>query len=225
MVDPKLVMLDEPMAGVNPALVQSLLEHVQRLRDEGRTVVFVEHDMDVVMSISDRVVCMAEGSRHRRRHARSRSSSNQAVIDAYLGQHATRARHDRGPRALPARGARPRRRATSPGVDILNGCSLEVHEGEIVGIIGPNGAGKSTLVKAVFGLVPCAAVGAPARRRHHGRARPTCSSAAGVGYVPQLHNVFPALTIDDNLRMGCFLRPHDFHERRDEIIGLLPRLG
>ena len=66
MADPQLVMLDEPMAGVNPALVQSLLEHVTRLRDEGRTVVFVEHDMDVVMSISDWVVCMAEGTGHRR---------------------------------------------------------------------------------------------------------------------------------------------------------------
>ena len=61
MVDPKLVMLDEPMAGVNPVLVQSLLDHIRELRDEGRTVVFVEHDMDVVMNISDRVVCMAEG--------------------------------------------------------------------------------------------------------------------------------------------------------------------
>ena len=61
MAEPKLVMLDEPMAGVNPALVQSLLDHIRELRDEGRTVVFVEHDMDVVMAISDWVVCMAEG--------------------------------------------------------------------------------------------------------------------------------------------------------------------
>ncbi|MDP9331975.1 MAG: ABC transporter ATP-binding protein [Actinomycetota bacterium] len=90
MVEPKLVMLDEPMAGVNPALVQSLLHHVQRLRDEGRTVMFVEHDMDVVMSISDRVICMAEG-RVIADGTPAEVVGNQAVIDAYLGQRHARA--------------------------------------------------------------------------------------------------------------------------------------
>ena len=61
MTDPKVVMLDEPMAGVNPALTQSLLGHVKSLRDDGISVVFVEHDMDVVRDISDWVVVMAEG--------------------------------------------------------------------------------------------------------------------------------------------------------------------
>ena len=62
MTEPQLVMLDEPMAGVNPALTQSLLGHVKALRDEGMSVIFVEHDMDVVRDISDWVVVMAEGS-------------------------------------------------------------------------------------------------------------------------------------------------------------------
>src|SRR3954466_16011195 len=61
MSDPRGVMLDEPMAGVNPALVQSLLDHVRKVRDSGRTILFVEHDMDVVMSISDWVICLSEG--------------------------------------------------------------------------------------------------------------------------------------------------------------------
>ena len=61
MADPELVMLDEPMAGVNPALKQSLLGHVKSLRDEGRTVLFVEHDMDMVRDISDWVIVMAQG--------------------------------------------------------------------------------------------------------------------------------------------------------------------
>ena len=61
MVDPELIMLDEPMAGVNPALKQSLLGHVKSLRDDGRTVLFVEHDMDMVRDISDWVVVMAQG--------------------------------------------------------------------------------------------------------------------------------------------------------------------
>ena len=61
MAEPEMVMLDEPMAGVNPALTQSLLGHITDLRDEGMTVLFVEHDMDVVQEISDWVVVMAEG--------------------------------------------------------------------------------------------------------------------------------------------------------------------
>ncbi|MBK1785896.1 ABC transporter ATP-binding protein [Prauserella cavernicola] len=85
MVRPTMVMLDEPMAGVNPALTQSLLSHITDLRDEGMTVCFVEHDMDVVMGISDWVVCMAEGEvvAEGPPHA---VAKNPAVIDAYLGK-------------------------------------------------------------------------------------------------------------------------------------------
>jgi branched-chain amino acid transport system ATP-binding protein len=86
MADPKLVMLDEPMAGVNPALVESLLEHVKKVRDSGRTVVFVEHDMDVVMSISDWVVCLAEGCVIAE-GTPEQIARDERVIDAYLGRH------------------------------------------------------------------------------------------------------------------------------------------
>ena len=86
MTNPTLVMLDEPMAGVNPALKQSLNEHVRGLRDEGMTVLFVEHDMDMVHDISDWVVVMAEG-RVIAEGTPDDISANQAVIDAYLGVH------------------------------------------------------------------------------------------------------------------------------------------
>ena len=86
MTDPVLVMLDEPMAGVNPALKQSLNEHVRGLRDEGMTVLFVEHDMDMVHDISDWVVVMAEG-RVIAEGTPDDIASNPAVIDAYLGAH------------------------------------------------------------------------------------------------------------------------------------------
>jgi neutral amino acid transport system ATP-binding protein len=98
MVEPSLVMLDEPMAGVNPALTQSLLGHVKDLRDrEGRTVVFVEHDMDVVFDISDWVVCLAEG-RVIAEGPPEAIGSDEAVIDAYLGASHGR---DRPPRRRP----------------------------------------------------------------------------------------------------------------------------
>ena len=86
MVEPEMVMLDEPMAGVNPALKQSLLEHVKGLKDEGRTVLFVEHDMDMVHEIADWVVVMAEGQIIAEGPP-SFIGANQDVIDAYLGAH------------------------------------------------------------------------------------------------------------------------------------------
>jgi neutral amino acid transport system ATP-binding protein len=86
MTDPRLVMLDEPMAGVNPALKQSLLDHIKQLANEGRTVLFVEHDMDMVHEISDWVLVMAEGQLIAEGTA-AQISGNQAVIDAYLGAH------------------------------------------------------------------------------------------------------------------------------------------
>lgn len=85
MVGPAMLLLDEPMAGVNPALKQSLLHHITELRDLGTTVLFVEHDMDVVSEISDWIVCMAEGAVIAEGPARA-IIANEAVIDAYLGR-------------------------------------------------------------------------------------------------------------------------------------------
>ena len=86
MVRPTLLMLDEPMAGVNPALAQSLLEHIVELKHEGMSVCFVEHDMDMVMGTSDWVVCLAEGQVIAEGPPQT-VRTDPAVIDAYLGQH------------------------------------------------------------------------------------------------------------------------------------------
>jgi neutral amino acid transport system ATP-binding protein len=86
MVGPEMVMLDEPMAGVNPALTQSLLGHVKDLREDGMTVLFVEHDMDMVRDISDWVIVMAQGKVIAEGPPDS-VMGDQRVIDAYLGSH------------------------------------------------------------------------------------------------------------------------------------------
>jgi branched-chain amino acid transport system ATP-binding protein len=109
-----------------------------------------------------------------------------------------------------------------PGVDILTGCTLELREGEIVGVIGPNGAGKSTLVKAIFGLVPVRS----GQVRFDGdditSAKPHELVARGVGYVPQVAGVFPSLTITENLEMGLYLRPKLWKQRFAAIGEMFP---
>src|SRR5512132_3915795 len=97
-----------------------------------------------------------------------------------------------------------------PGIDVLNGCTVEVHEREIIGVIGPNGAGKSTLVKAIFGLLRVR-TGTVRLRGDDVTALPAHALVRrGVGYVPQLRNVFAALTVEDNLQMGCYLQPDKY---------------
>ncbi|MEU2542810.1 ABC transporter ATP-binding protein [Streptomyces iakyrus] len=112
-----------------------------------------------------------------------------------------------------------------PGVDVLRGCSVEVRPGEVVGVIGPNGAGKSTLVKTVFGLLRVRG----GTVRLHGEdvtGRPAHEMVRrGVGYVPQLQNVFPTLTVEENLRMGVYLRPKDQARRVAAVEELFPLLA
>ncbi|MCX4697168.1 ABC transporter ATP-binding protein [Streptomyces sp. NBC_01373] len=112
-----------------------------------------------------------------------------------------------------------------PGVDVLRGCSIEVRPGEVVGVIGPNGAGKSTLVKAGFGLLRVRG-GTVRLRGEEVTNRPAHELVRrGVGYVPQLQNVFPALTVEENLRMGVYLRPKDYARRATAVEELFPLLA
>lgn len=112
-----------------------------------------------------------------------------------------------------------------PGVDILTGCELELVQGELVGIIGPNGAGKSTLLKAMFGLVPISSGSVVLRGQDITEAKAHLLVTLGVGYVPQNNNVFPSLTVQENLEMGAYQRPSGFAERFEEVCDLFPLLG
>jgi branched-chain amino acid transport system ATP-binding protein len=112
-----------------------------------------------------------------------------------------------------------------PGVNILNGCDFYAKQGELVGIIGPNGAGKSTLLKAMFGLVRIHTGAVTLGGQDITNLRPDKLVTMGVGFVPQTNNVFPSLTIEENLQMGCFQRPKAFKERFDFVAGLFPALA
>ena len=256
MSDPKMIMLDEPMAGVNPALTQSLLGHIQSLRDDGMTVLFVEHDMHVVRHISDWVVVMAEGKivaegagrvgdvqpgRHRRlpgrpprhRPGRRRPAHRRQPREAGRGsRRGGRRARDRGGAAMTTHTqqqtavveAKDLVAGYLPGVNILNGCSLVAYPGEMIGIIGPNGAGKSTLLKAMFGLVKIRSGSVHLGTQDITNLRANTLVEMGVGFVPQNNNVFPSLTIEENLQMGLFLRPKKIRERLDAMWDLFPVL-
>ena len=112
-----------------------------------------------------------------------------------------------------------------PGVNILNGCDLYVKDGELVGIIGPNGAGKSTLLKAMFGLVTIRSGTVVLRGEDITGLKAHALVRKGVGFVPQTENVFPSLTIEENLEMGLYQAPKKFAERFDFVASLFPALA
>ncbi|KAA1417870.1 ABC transporter ATP-binding protein [Nocardioides humilatus] len=112
-----------------------------------------------------------------------------------------------------------------PGVNILNGADLYCLRGELVGIIGPNGAGKSTLLKAMFGLVKVHEGSVTLDGVDVTNQRADQLVSQGIGFVPQSNNVFPSLTIEENLEMGCYQDPKRFTERFDFVTDLFPTLG
>ncbi len=112
-----------------------------------------------------------------------------------------------------------------PGVNILTGCDLYAHEGELVGIIGPNGAGKSTLLKALFGLVRVNSGTVTLRDEEITNERADQLVRKGIGFVPQTNNVFPSLTIEENLEMGAYQAPKNFAKRFEFVTDLFPTLG
>jgi branched-chain amino acid transport system ATP-binding protein len=112
-----------------------------------------------------------------------------------------------------------------PEVNILSGTDLYVQEGELVGIIGPNGAGKSTLLKAIFGLVKIRSGKVTLGGTDITNWKPHSLVGRGVGYVPQVNNVFPSLTVEENLEMGAYQNPKKFRERYAFVTDLFPALA
>ena len=112
-----------------------------------------------------------------------------------------------------------------PGVDILTGVDLTLSDGELVGIIGPNGAGKSTLLKSLFGLVPIRSGTVTLRDTNITGLSAHELVGLGVGYVPQRENVFPSLSIEENLKMGLYLAPERWTERMAFVAELFPLLA
>ena len=105
-------------------------------------------------------------------------------------------------------------------VDILHDVGIKVKSGEIVSIIGPNGAGKSTLLKTIFGILKPRQGSVTLKGEDITGLKPDRVVKKGISYVPQVDNVFPSMTIQENLEMGAFIRDDDYSQRLDEVYNL-----
>jgi branched-chain amino acid transport system ATP-binding protein len=110
------------------------------------------------------------------------------------------------------------------GADILNGCTLSVNKGEIAVIVGPNGAGKSTAMKALLGMLNLREGSVTLGGKDITHMSPQDRVGEGIAFVPQTHNVFGGMTVEENLEMGAFLRTDDFTETMEQIYELFPIL-
>lgn len=111
------------------------------------------------------------------------------------------------------------------GADILHGCTIGVMRGEIVVIVGPNGAGKSTAMKALLGMVPLRLGRVTLDGQDIGTLPPPDRVARGIGFVPQTHNVFPSMSVEENLEIGAYLRRDDLRPTLEQVYALFPVLA
>jgi branched-chain amino acid transport system ATP-binding protein len=205
--DPKVMLLDEPGAGLNNTEKKHLVDVVRRLREDGKTIVLVEHDMQVIKQLADRIVVLDHGAVIGVGTPQE-VQRNEAVVNAYLGSAGA---IDRLPlkagetsfrQLLDLKGINIRYN----GVQAVNDVSLNVDKGEIVTIVGANGAGKSSILKAIAGVVtPAEGDIALDGASLAGRSADE-RVALGMSLTPEGRELFPSLSVHDNLILGRYAR-------------------
>ena len=213
MAEPKLIMLDEPAAGINPTLAKKLGEHILALKARGITFLIIEHNMGLVAALCDHVVVLVQGKRFTEgRFADLRADASRAgslygasgvmmlsVTNVVAGYGA----HD----------------------EVLKGVGMTVAERELVVLIGPNGAGKSTLLKSIAGFLKPREGAITFEGKPIGGLRPREITRQGIAFVPQEANVFPSLTIEANLEMGGYVDRRATKERMQAAYARFPILA
>jgi branched-chain amino acid transport system ATP-binding protein len=219
---PSVLLLDEPAAGLSGPDKTRLARLLRRIADAGIAVVLVEHDMSVVMGISDRVIVLDAGVRIAA-GSPAEVQRDPAVRKAYLGEAQQRKAAPARPRGVPL--LEIGRLAAGYGAEpVLKEIDLRVDDGEMVAVLGANGAGKSTLMRAIAGLHrPVEGEialdgGDLAREPAHRVVR------RGAVLVPEGRQVFPELSVLDNLALGAFSRKTWERAEIDTMLGRFPRL-
>ena len=222
---PSVLMLDEPAAGLNHVDKLALAKLLRRIADAGLAVVLIEHDMSLIMEISDQIVVLDAGKCLA--HGRPEAVRNDPqVIDAYLGG-AQLGTHPRAPGWQPTRDAIlsvKQLRAGYGAATVLKGVDLELHSGELVAVLGANGAGKSTLMRALSGLLR--PVGGSVLFVGKDVHEFTAHRIAGVGLVlvPEGRQVFPELSVIDNVRLGAYARTDFGPSEVDAMLARFPSI-
>jgi ABC-type branched-subunit amino acid transport system ATPase component len=222
--DPEALLLDEPAAGLSREDKTRLSALLRRIADAGVTVLLVEHDMTLVMGLSDQVVVLDAGERLAV-GTPSQVQADPAVQAAYLGEQMASS----APRATDAPD-RPELLGVGSLVagygaePVLHGIHLQVKQGEFVALLGANGAGKSTLMKALAGLHRPVQGGIHLDGLDLARLGAEQIVGQGVVLVPEGRQVFPELSVLDNIRLGAFLQPEDRDERVEQQLQRFPRL-
>ena len=227
---PEVVLLDEPAAGLSAEDTDRLGAVLRRIAGLGLGVLIIEHDMQLVMGISD-VIYVLDAGRMIANGTPAEVRQNPAVRRAYLGDAlgegefevlAGRARGEgRRPEALIVQGLS----AGYGAAPVLEGVSLEVREGELVALLGANGAGKSTLMRTLVGLHRPTEGSVLFAGREIAHADAHSIARSGLTLVPEGRQVFPELSVEDNLRLGAYGKVPMSHAREDELFGLFPKLA
>jgi len=212
MLDPQILLLDEPAAGMNPTEVEEITAQIKQLRDEGFTIILVEHQMPVVMGVSDRILVMNKGE-VLTEGTPAEIQANEDVIKAYLGvQHEEcvitepkRESLTKGEPLLSLKGVG----AGYGAVRVLSGVDLQVYPGEIVCLLGANAAGKSTTIKTILGNVRATAGTISFQGEEIQKATTVSIVKSGIGVVPEGRRIFWRLTVEENLEMGAFSSSND----------------
>jgi branched-chain amino acid transport system ATP-binding protein len=223
---PRVLLFDEPAAGLLRAEKEALSNLLREIARLGIAVVLVEHDMMLVMGVSDQVVVLDAGSKIAAGPPIS-VRNDPAVLRAYLGGAEMRARPRK---ASISAEAQPVLSASGlfagyGAVPVLSDVSFDIRDGELVALLGANGAGKSTTMRTVTGLLRARRGsvlfdgGSIERRDAHRIA------ASGLALVPEGRQIFPELSVLDNLRLGAFARrPDNEAARIEKLLERFPRL-